>query len=69
MTFINTEMTSSLSDIITITKHIESIRQWMTCTDISITLKPNIQKKDKDYRIAKDIVIFVKELEIKYSII
>ena len=50
-----------------ISTNIEGLREQMNCIDVSASFNSTIAKKEKDYRIAKDLVFILKTLKNKYN--
>lgn len=66
--FLNKEISPEFADIISkITTNIERLREQMNCADVSATFNATIATKEKDYRIAKDLVFILQKLKNKYN--
>ena len=68
MRFLNKEISPEFADIINkISTNIERLRQQMNCANVRATFSATIATKEKDYRIAKDLVFILKTLKNKYN--
>ena len=61
-------MSPAFADIISrISINIETLREQMNCAEVSTSFNSAIATKEKDYRIAKDLVFILQKLKNKYN--